>query len=486
MAQDASIFTEYNIPLHFSVNQPVMAANILADKGTELLIVGVDDKQQRTLGIYGFDPQTNDFVQRDSINIANNIFAFDVGEVNGDGLQHLYLLSKNSVKRYVPAHLSRPAALFEEQKVSSMYAGDQSDLFSHKDFVHDINNDQVDDLVLADFAQLNLWLSDCCGLRHAQSLPIAARLEVNDSGVTYHQQQLYFEDMDQDTNTDIVWVQRGQLQVFLQNENKQFSAQAESIQIDDSIHAVSWWYTRKPNGQELVQSDIAHRKVVGLEDLNGDKIPDLAIEFTKSSGVLDKIIDFEFFYGVAKQGQLTYSQQANASVTSEDTLSDLTFLDIESDTKKEVMVSSFDIGISQIVGALLSGSIDRDVLIFAMGKDGIFAEKPLVTQEVEMTFSLSSGASGQPLTKVTDVNGDQVKDIVYSDGKDKIRVLLATPQGKKPYARRALKQKVVMPANSSKIVDYDLNGDGKADFVLHYGRADEPKMLKQVTVLIAN
>ena len=249
---------------------------------------------------------------------------------------------------------------------------------------------------------------------------------------------------------------------------------------------MDWWNLKGANGQEMDQSDIQHRVVKKIEDINGDGVPDIAVQFTKSSGVLDKTIDFEFFYGVQTEAKLSYPARANTSITSEDTLSDLRFLDRDMDGKKEVSVSSFDIGISQIVGALLSGSIDQDVLIFSMDENSQFGKEPLVSQEVEMTFSLSSGTQGEPLVKLVDINGDTVKDIVYSDGDELIRTLLATPDQKKPYQKRSQRQKMSMPKNPANASTEDLNGDGKTDLVLHHGPADNPELLKRVLVLLAN
>jgi hypothetical protein len=156
------------------------------------------------------------------------------------------------------------------------------------------------------------------------------------------------------------------------------------------------------------------------------------------------------------------------------------------DGKQEVAVLSFDIGISQIVGALLSGSIDQDVLIFSMDENDQFGKAPLVCQEVEITFSLSSGTRGQPLVTMIDINGDAVKDIVYSDGEELIRTVLATPDQKSPYAKRSLRQKTPMPKNPYDAATEDLNGDGKTDLVLHHGPADSAELLKRVLVLMAN
>ena len=484
-AKYTEIFTQHQIDLSFNVNQPVLIADLLPIAGQELVVLGVDDEQQRTLAIYFFDPQTQTFIQQDKIKIADNVFAYDVGEPNQDGLQSLYLLDKASVHRYVPAHLSHQSTWVRGESVSSMFLGDKADSLRAMDFVQDINNDGIDDIMLPHFEQLNFWLSDCCGARHPQNLPIAARIEMHQSSVSYDDQDVYFQDMDLDGKTDLVTVEQGQLSVFTQNANKQFSLTPTKIKIDKSIYAVDWWDMKGKNGQQMDQSNIQHRVVREIDDFNGDGMPDIAVQYTKSSGVLDKIIDFEFFYGTLNEGKLSYPEQANTSVTSEETLSDLTFLDRDMDGKQEVLVSSFDIGISQIVGALLSGSIDQDVLIFSMDENNQFGKEPLVSQEVEMTFSLSSGTQGQPLVKMIDINGDTVKDIVYSDGDDLIRALLATPGQKKPYAKRSLRQKMSMPKNPWNAATKDLNADGKTDLVLHHGRADSSELLKRVVVLMA-
>lgn len=485
-AKYTDIFTPHKIDLSFNVNQPILIADLLPQAGKELVVVGVDDKQQRMLAIYFFDTQSNTFIQQDKINIGDNVFAYDVGEPQQEGVQRLYLLDKAKVHHYVPAHLSHKSAWIQSELVSSMYLGDKADSFSEMDFIQDLNNDGLDDIILPHFEQLNLWLSDCCGARHPQSLPIAARIEMRQSSVIYDDQNIYFQDMDLDGKTDLVTVEQGQLRVFTQDTNMQFSLTPQKIEIDKSIHAVDWWDMKGPNGQEMNQSDIQHRVIREIDDFNGDGIPDIAVQFTKSSGVLDKTIDFEFFYGVLNEGKLSYSKQASSSITSEETLSDLTFLDRDMDGKQEVSVSSFDIGISQIVGALLSGSIDQDVLVFSMDENHQFGKKPLVSQEVEITFSLSSGTRGQPLVKMIDINGDAVKDIVYSDGEELIRALLATPKQKKPYAKRSLRQKMAMPKNPSDAANDDLNGDGKTDLVLHHGAADSPELLTRVLVFMAN
>ena len=408
-----------------------------------------------------------------------------MGDANPEGRQSIYLLSKTSIDKYTSAKLPVKSEIKQEQAVSSMYVSNKTSSFSHKDFAKDVNDDSLDDFILPHFEQLNLWLSDCRGDRHFQSLPIAARLEVNSSSVMYDDVDLYAQDMNVDGKTDLLVIEQGLVNVFIQNSDKRFAPTPINIAIDTSIFGIDWWDLKGPTGQELDQSDLLHRKVADIMDFNGDYVPDLAIEFTKSSGVLDKIVDYEIFYGELVDGKLTYSQQANTTVKSKETLSGLSFTNTNGDTKQELVVSSFDIGVGQIIGALLSGSGDQNLMIFSMDEDEMYSDKPMVNQKVKLTFSLPSGTTGEPLTRVADINGDNVKDIVFSEGDDTIRVLLATPHAKKPYARRSLSQKTVMPKNASEAESHDLNKDGKTDFVLHHSSTDGTELKQQILVLMA-
>ncbi|MEP0177001.1 MAG: VCBS repeat-containing protein [Paraglaciecola sp.] len=484
-AKYTELFKQQVIPLDFTVTQPVLAADVLVDEGIELIVVGVDEQQQRTLLILKSNPETGQYIAHESIAIDPKAFAYDVGEVDHTGLQSLYFLSKDLVTRYIPTHMSHPAKMLEEERVSSLYLVNVADVFIHQNFIQDINNDGLNDLVLQSFESLNLWLSDCCGLRHPQQLPIDSRIEMEEDRVSFYENELFFEDMNFDGKSDLIIVEQGALQVFLQQSDMQFSIEPTFIPLAQTIHGLNWWDMKGPNGRGLNQSDLEHRTVKKITDLNGDGIPDLAVQFTQSSGVLDKNIEFEFYFGQKQEQKLKYLEEANTSVEWDETLSGLAFVDLEDDGIQEVFVSSFDIGISQIIGALLSGGIDQDVLVFAMDENGQYQKKPLVSQEVEMTFSLSQGATGEPLIKVVDVNGDTFKDILFSDGDSAIRVLFATPDGKKPYARRSLRQKMTMPQNASSIDSVDLNKDGKSDLVIHYGQLDAEELHKQIVVLLA-
>jgi hypothetical protein len=210
------------------------------------------------------------------------------------------------------------------------------------------------------------------------------------------------------------------------------------------------------------------------------------VRFTQSSGVLDRTNDYEIYYAQLGQQGLLFEQSPATRIRSDTTLSDLKLVDLDNDGRQEIMVSSFELGVSQIISALLSSSIEQDVFIYKMDENQRYPSKPTVSQEVEITFSLSSGRSGQPMVKLQDINGDGFKDIIFSEEDEQIKVITALPDGKKLFNRRAEKYEVKVPKNATLITHSDVNQDNKMDLILHYSRADSAELLNKVIVLIAN
>jgi hypothetical protein len=509
----ANVFSEYQIALPFNLTQPVVAANLLTTPGNELLMLGVSEDGQRQFAIYAMDAN-NKWLLMDQMVLENNLFAFDVGELQTDGLQKLYFLSKEQLFQYqftshslasvrqkgqlmaapqndtIPRIKHSNSTLFPLTKVKSMYLSDQADAIVALDFAKDINNDQGDDFMVPYFEQLNLYLSGPqnstnTGLRE-QTLNISSLLRVDGTEVRFQPRELLFVDMDQNIASDIVLVESGQLRVFQQTADGMFNPQPLIIALAADIEGIDWWDKIEADGQQLDQSQLKHKRVETITDVNGDGLPDLIVRFTQSTGVLDRTNDYEFFYARVAEGRLSYDQTANTRIQSESTLSDFKLFDLDEDGKQEVMLSSFDLSLSQIISALLSSSIEQEVLIFKMDDNNRFPAKPTASQDVEITFSLSSGRSGEPMVKAQDINGDKLKDLIFSEGEDEIKVLLASADGKKLFNKRAEKYKVKVPKNAKAITHGDLNNDGKMDLILHYSRADQAELLNKIIVLIAN
>ena len=170
-------------------------------------------------------------------------------------------------------------------------------------------------------------------------------------------------------------------------------------------------------------------------------------------------------------------------IKAEGTLTGLKIVDVNEDNKFEVLLSSFELSVSNIIGALLSGGIDQNVLLFVLNDDDSYENDALISKEVELSFSLTSGQSGQPIVLLTDVNGDGRQDLILSAGEERLSIFLGN-KSKKLFNRKASKHKILLPKNGALFEQHDINYDGKADFIMRYGRLDDESMASKVTILM--
>lgn len=484
-------FEEYNINAPFSVSLPVIAIDIIKNDELphdELVVIGENDSKQTWLAVYSFNEKDNSFFLVDQMPLTNEYFAYDVSE-SDDGL---YFLAKNKVVSLVyhgenkkDNKDSSTFSLEHFQSVNSIFLVNESSFITKKNFIQDINKDGKDDIVLADFEQTNLWLSSVSAEKaDYQKISISAEVELNRGDITFKPTKLFLADFNLDNKQDIAWISKGNINYFSQKADGKFTSEQQKITLADTIYGLNWWEITESDGQGLDQSNLTHRVVEEIKDINGDGLADVVVRFTKSSGVLDRANDYEFYFGFVsnKTNQLTYSVQADTVIQADGTLTGLKIIDVNEDKKFEVLLSSFELSVSNIIGALLSGGIDQNVLLFALN-DGGYEEDPLISKEVELSFSLTSGQSGQPIVLLSDVNGDKIQDLILSSGEEKVSIYLGNSSSGL-FNRKASKHEILLPKNGALFENHDINHDGKEDIIMRYGRLDEDSMANKVTILL--
>lgn len=491
LAGDQLDFEQYDIITPFKVSLPVIAVELVANDQApidELVLIGEDELNQTWLAAYIFEEKTNSFILLDKIPLTDEYFAFDVSE----NKQGLYFLSKNTVVSLKYSADSKTdnnshSGLFLQlrQNVNSIFLLSESSFIANKDFIQDVNKDGVDDIILPDFERTNLWLSskNTSTLSH-QQLPINTQVELSGKGVSFDPLTIFLADFTLDKRQDIAWISHGKINYFSQNIDGTFAQEPQKISLSDNIYGLNWWQLRESDGESPDQSDLTHRVVEEIKDINGDGITDVIVRFTQSSGVLDRVNDYEFYLGfLTKDKQLAFPTIANTVIKAEGTLTGLKIIDVNADNKFEVLLSSFELSVSNIIGALLSGGIDQNVLLFALNDDNSYEKDALISKEVELSFSLSSGQSGQPIVLLSDINGDKLQDLILSSGEEKLTIYLGN-NSSKLFNRKGSKHKIHLPKNGALFVSNDINHDGKADFLMRYGRLDDESMANKVTILM--
>lgn len=486
-------FNEVVINSPYKLTQEIIAADVLPNNGKELLTFSVDEQSNRWLIIYQLDSNTHQYIVAEKNIIPKPFYRFDVSESNSEERrekrQNIYFLSTDTLAIYQEKEFKTLA------KVESLYIQDQADFLSKGDFIQDLNNDGYDDVIIADFNKTHILIGQEQGDFVSQTLPIKPEVRVLSSGASYTQTKLYFSDVNFDDKKDILLVGDGEMIIYPQYGSSLFLSKAIRITINDAISGTDWWNKRDESGEQLDQSDLEYRKLEELRDINADGIVDMVVRYTKASGVLDRVNDYEIFLGqksAAQKGKntLSYAKEADSVIHAEGTLTGLEFVDIDSDDKLEVLLAGFDIGLSQIIGALVTGGIDQDVYVFKMSEQDKFHEKPAIKKGVELTFSLSSGQSGSAVVKLADLNGDGLKELVLSDDDDELKIYLGkkstnSSKRKRSFYKRSISYDTQLPRDGNLVMVEDLNGDGKDDLLMKFSRLDGEDKNKEFKVLFS-
>ncbi|KGJ97678.1 FG-GAP repeat domain-containing protein [Colwellia psychrerythraea] len=481
-------FSEVVINSPYNLTQEIIAADVLPSKGKELVTFSVDEKSNRWIMIYQLNKKTNQYVVAEKTIIPKQFYRFDVSELKSEmkegQRQKIYFLSANSLTLYQNKQFTKLA------DIESLYVQEQADFLSKGNFIQDLNNDNFEDVIIADFNKTHILIGQAMNRFAKQILPIKPEVRVLSAGATYTETKLYFTDVNFDKKTDILLVGNGEMIIYPQMDQSQFVSTAINLPINEAISGTDWWNKRDESGEQLDQSDLEYRKLEELRDVNADGIIDMIVRYTKASGVLDRVNDYEIFLGKENQDLLSYAQQPDSVIHAEGTLTGLEFVDIDNDDKLEVLLAGFDIGLSQIIGALVTGGIDQDVYVFKMSEQDKFPAKPAIKKGVELTFSLTSGQSGSAVVKLADLNGDGLKELILSDDDDELKIYLGKKSTKNSKRQRSFHKRSVsydtpLPKDGNLVMVEDLNGDGKDDLLMKFSRLDGENKGKEFKVLFS-
>lgn len=482
------MFKSISMETPFQVNQTIRFADLLPNAGLEMILAGKNSSGKFQIALYTFSQSQNKESPSPTlfskIDIPDDFLFFDIGnrfnQEGKKGLDALYFFSLNSIM-----HFNINTKQFDKILTGhSMYLQPQPDYFQYLDFVMDLNGDGKDDIIIQDFHHIRVNIQKNVDSYIAQNVDIPTRMIATENNVSYHPRQIFSTDMNMDGSKDIVFFQEGKLLTYLQNSEGQFAQIPQEIKLNLALSDKNWWELKGDDGENIDQSHVDHQMFYQIKDLNHDGISDLVTLHNKIGGVFKQTNDYEIFFGKKEQGKLSYPTIADSIIHSDGTQFDLSLLDLNDDGILEAVVSSVNIGVSQIVGALLTGSIDQDVHFFQLNGERTYPSKPNLSRETQIKFSLSSGTQSAPVVKVVDFNGDGIKDLMLKTDKKTLKIYSGV-RDSQLFTRSYVKQNTLLPSDGNMLITSDLNQDGKQDVVIRYGKEDEISLKKQLTILFA-
>ena len=488
-------FHEQRLEAPFEITHRLIPAELLTNPGRELLVLGVDDQQRKHLALYAQPMQLDRSVSSSqyqlvsSFALPTDIYLFDVSKPLDDVLSSVVFLSHKTLYRLIPEAMKNTrkpppsAVLAAVADIDSLASQGVAPYLRRAELLRQIDNNPRPDTLIDGLHGLTLIMN--LGMDNRRlNLPIKPHMLLESEGVAYSGARVFFVDSNFDGRKDLLRALDGRLQVFLQRVDGSFSALAKDILLPHSTHARPWWYQRDAWGEEPNQGDMAYRDLEYLLDINADGIADLVVRYAKTSGVLDRVNDYEIYYGANSDSQLRFTSDVDGLISGDGTLAGLEFVDIDSDGRLELTVAGFDIGVSQIIRALIAGSVDEDVYVYRMDSSDRFPAKANFASSVKMTFSLTSAQRGDPVIKLLDLNGDGHSELLLSAGSRGVRIYTGR-SGSSPFVRRSTKMRLSLPREGRLLVGDDLNGDGRDDIVFNFGRRDDSATPSQFIVLIS-
>ncbi|MCP4991968.1 MAG: VCBS repeat-containing protein [Colwellia sp.] len=243
-------FNEVIVNSPYKLTQEIIAADLLVSPGKELLTFSVDEEGNRWLMIYQLNDKTKQYAIAQKSIIPKQFYRFDLSEPKDGQGQKIYFLSTDRLVTYQDKKF-KPLA-----KIESLYVQEQVDFLSKGDFIQDLNNDNFDDVIIADFNKTHILIGQGMNSFTRQTLPIKPEVRVFSSGASYTQTKLYFCDVNFDKKTDILLVGDGEMIIYPQYDNSQFSSKAIPLAINEAISGTEWWNKRDESGEQLDQSDL--------------------------------------------------------------------------------------------------------------------------------------------------------------------------------------------------------------------------------------
>lgn len=479
-------FTEIAIASPYPLIQPPLTADIIPGGGQEIVVFG-EQNNQRQLLIYQW--QQDRFTLLHDLPLPRHYFGYDITAPHEGLQQRLFFLAATelAVLQVAP---DNSVSVSQVAQVDTLIQEAQPAFIYRDRFLQPLDEAGATAALIAGFNDLWVILQPGTPHQRAQRVAIAPNVIMDNRGARYTPANVYLADVNQDQQRDLIWPRDGHLAVFHQTavgaDTHSPFAPPVTITLAPDINGTDWWYRRDSNGEGLDQSNLVYRKLERIHDINADGLPDLVVRYTKSQGVLERVNDYEIYYGIAPgSGSGTqFPTTPNTTIQAEGTLTDFQILDVDDDQRAEVMLSGFNIGLTQIIGALLSGSVDQQVYVFALDDAQQFGSKPRTKEEVQLKFSLSSGRSGSAVSLVADIDGDGRQDLVLSKGSKALHIYPGRA-GTSLFAQRPIRLKAPLPEDGGQVRAADLNLDGRTDLVLHYGKLDDLALGQTLRVLLS-
>lgn len=440
-----------------AMSQTVLSMQQHSSAMAELALISVGKDGSRTIKQYvAADNYQTAQVER---RLAEDVIFVDTGKY-GDSEVLLLFSARQARLLNMDSGIETPVINF-----SSIYNSPLYDSVPQIDVFKDLNNDGLDDFLIPTFEGYLVSIQTVGGeFSEPQLIPAPPLMDMSYNNHPWYQVvNLFLVDMTLDGKEDICHWQEGDFIVYPQLDNGQFETSPTILKSEvgfdlDGIDGIS------VRMQDEDQSDRLTTVLHELRDLDGDGITDILTQSIRSKGVFNKKTTVSLHKGFAgDNGLVRFDPTASSVIQSSGFQYEMRSRDLDKNGEVDILISSVEIGVTKIIGALLTNSVKIDLGFYEMA-DGVYPKKANHVREITARFSLSTGEFWYPFVHVVDANGDGLDDLLVQEGDDQVFVFVGDAD--KLFAKTPIKISAPMPKDPDQVSIHTLNGDGVEDVVL--------------------
>ena len=484
-----STFEQYEIVTGVAKHQTVLTGFLLGGTIAELVVVSIDDNDDRRLHIYAFDDGS--WVLRLDATLRPEVLFVDIANIGGR--DRLITYENGRLNWFDPESATEHPLV----AVTSNTPPPKGEI-PHVDVTHDLNGDDRDDLVVPDSDGFWVFIQMDDGT-FADPVKIGPPIEMDRiysaDGYRYDpwgEGRVHKMDYNRDGRSDLVFWNEDHFEVHLQDERGLFAPVAKTFTTDvafdsdDPASLAAPQEVRRRRMDHQLTGATTGRVLHSLTDMNGDGVADLVVFSLEIRSMWSVHFAYEVHFGApTPDGGTVFAPDVGTAIRSDGLPFGLGPHDFDHDGQVDMMFTTMKFGIFKTIGMISRGILTRSVqmhLEFYRMEGGIYPDKPNATRKIKGHAPGVSGEKGifHPSVLIGDVNGDSRSDLLVQKGPEELRVYLGVP-GPKLFARRPQKVAVVMPYEEYTWL-VDLNKDGVQDLLMHHPSITEPY---RVTTLIA-
>jgi hypothetical protein len=468
-------FRELLVDTGFHVDQSVLIAS-LRDDDRHIVVAGRDDDHNQRLAVYSLQDPAQPVL---ALEPGPQQIAYDVGRIGERDA--LFFIEPGRIMRLDISS----GELREFVKISSIYGQHRTGQLGPINFVRDINNDELDDLVVPDTAGYRVRLQRADGTLGSEVvLQESSAMTVSGGTVVFESRPLVTGNMTSDELPDLAVWRGNLLRIYEQLPGGSFNGEPQLVSLDLGLLSESETRFRDATFGAVNQDGLVETRIWRIDDLNGDSLPDILTESLLNKGVFDKENDFRLHLGRRDSEQIGYLETEDALLASTGLQYGLITTDIDGDGRKDLLVRKVKMSFARVIRALLAGNVSLQLHFYRMTDDDTFAEEANYVTKTNVSFSISSGQVDIPAIQVADFDADGLQDLMMQTDTDQLSFQLGE-RSDELFAEDAIERSVALPRNGDLVSVEDLDDDGRADLVIRYNESDEAGYSKTVRLLIA-